>query len=76
MLKARRDIKERIVKRLEGLSAKELQEVLDFVEFLRLREEQWFIDYVNKRTQEAIRARKADKKFVSLEELQGEFLKR
>lgn len=55
------------MKRLEGLSAKALQEVLDFVEFLRLREEQWFVNYVNKRTSHA---RKADKKFVSLEELQ------
>lgn len=69
-MKATKAIKARIVKRLEGLSAKEPQEVLDFVEFLRLREEQWFISYVNKRTQEAIRARKADKRFVSLEELQ------
>ncbi|MFN4133647.1 MAG: hypothetical protein ACK4GQ_04690 [Candidatus Hadarchaeales archaeon] len=44
-MKTTRAIKERIVKRLEGLSAKELQEVLAFVEFLRLREEQWFINY-------------------------------
>jgi len=63
VLKATRAIKERIVKRLEGLSAKELQE------------EQSFIDYVNKGTQEALRARKADRTFVSLEELQQELPK-
>ncbi|MBI3989553.1 MAG: hypothetical protein HY347_08040 [candidate division NC10 bacterium] len=75
-MKETRIIKERIVKRLEGLSVKELQEVSDFVEFLRLHEEQWFINYVNKRTQEAILARKAGKRFISLEELQKEFPKR
>jgi len=57
---------------LDELSEKDAREVLSFAEFLKLREEQWFIDYVNERTKEALASRKAGEKFFSLEELQEE----
>jgi len=57
---------------LDELSEKDAREVLSFAEFLKLREERWFIDYVNERTKEALASRKAGKKFFSLEELQRE----
>lgn len=57
---------------LEELSDEDARQVLSFAEFLKLREERWFIGYVNGRTEEALAAREAGKKFISLEELQRE----
>ena len=57
---------------LDELSEEDAREVLSFAEFLKLREEQWFIDYVNERTKEALASRKGGKNFFRLEELQGE----
>jgi len=57
---------------MEELSEEDARQVLSFAEFLKLREERWFIDYVNERTKEALASRKAGKKFFRLEELQGE----
>jgi hypothetical protein len=54
------------------LPAKKIQEVIDFVEYLKLKEDNWFIDYVNKRGSEAKAQKKAGKKFTSLDELQKE----
>ena len=57
---------------LEELSDEQARQVLSFAEFLKLRDERWFIDYVNGRTEEALAAREAGQKFVSLEQLQRE----
>jgi len=57
---------------LEELSDEQARQVLSFAEFLKLREEHWFTGYVNRRTEEALAARQAGKKFVSLEEAQRE----
>jgi hypothetical protein len=57
---------------LEELSEEDARQVLSFAEFLKLREERWFIGYVNERTKEALAARQAGSRFTSLEELQRE----
>lgn len=58
---------------LEELSERNLQEVLHFVEFLRIRENSEFIDYVNLRTQQAQSERERGEKFYTLQELQKEY---
>lgn len=64
--------KEVLLKRLDDLSESEFREALTFIEFLKLRREQWFIEYVNQRTKEALLARSAGKRFLTLEALQKE----
>jgi len=49
-------------------------EVLLFVEFLNMREDKDFVEYVNSRTLKAVNDRKKVAKFRGLEELQKEFL--
>jgi hypothetical protein len=46
---------------------------MNFIEFLRIKEDNTFIDYVNRRTEEAIEAKKRGKRFSSLEELQKDY---
>ena len=41
----RKKSKEILMERVGVLSEKELDEVLTFVEFLKIREKPWFIDY-------------------------------
>ena len=65
--------RKRLSDRLEELPERNLQEVLHFVEFLRIREDREFIDYVNHRTQQALSARERGKKFYTLQELQKEY---
>ena len=60
-------------KNVEGLSEKEKKEVLHFIEYLKIKEDRAFIDYVNLRTKEAATARRRGEKFVSLEEMQSEY---
>jgi len=64
---------EKIFKEIGRLSEQQLREVLLFIEFLNTREDDDFIDYVNKRTQLAMDDRKRGKRFYSLVELQREF---
>lgn len=59
--------------RLKELSERDLQEALHFVEFLRIREDREFIEYVNFRTQQALSARERGEKFYTLQELQKEY---
>jgi hypothetical protein len=61
-----------LLESLDSLSEREFREVLTFIEFLKLRHEHWFISYADQRTQEALLAKKAGKKFATLEELQIE----
>lgn len=67
-----RSTKEILIESLNSLSERESREALTFIEFLKLRQEQWFINYVNQRTEEALLAKKAGKKFSTLGELQAE----
>jgi len=65
-------MRKNLLETLDSLSEREFREALTFIEFLKLRQEQWFINYVNQRTEEALLAKKAGKKFSTLEELQRE----
>ena len=66
-------LKQRLLRDIKDLPAKKIQEVIDFVEYLKLKEDNWFIDYVNRRGSEAKAQKKAGKKFTSLDELQKEY---
>ena len=66
-------LKEKLMRDLNGLSAEKVREVIDFVEYLKLKEDDWFIAYVNKRGTEAKTQKKAGKKFTDLYELQKEY---
>ena len=62
-----------IVNGIRELSKREKEEVLNFIEFLKVKEDKLFIEYVNMRTQKAIEAKKKGNAFYSLEELQREY---
>jgi hypothetical protein len=62
-----------IAKGIRELSEREKEEVLNFIEFLKVKENRLFIEYVNMRTQEAQEAKKKGKTFRSLEQLQREY---
>jgi len=64
---------ELISKAIQNLKESEKKEVMNFIEFLKIKEDNTFIDYVNRRTEEAIEAKKRGKRFISLEELQKDY---
>ncbi len=66
-------LKERLIEDIEGLPEKKVKEVIDFVSYLKLKEDDWFIDFVNKRGTLAKADRKAGRKFTKLEDLQKEY---
>ena len=66
-------LNQQILEQVKELPEKERREVLNFIEYLKIREDRAFIDYVNKRTQEAVEAKKCGEQFTSLEELQKEY---
>ena len=49
-------LNELILKNIQELSEKEKKEILSFIEYLKIKEDQSFIEYVNKRTKEIGRA--------------------
>jgi hypothetical protein len=55
------------------LPEKKIKEVIDFVNYLTLKEDAWFIAFVNKRGALAKAEKKAGKKFTRLEELQKKY---
>jgi hypothetical protein len=44
-----------------------------FLEYLKIKKDHTFIEYVNKRTKQAIAAKKRGERFISLEELQKDY---
>ena len=66
-------LNQQILTHVKTLPEKEKREVLNFIEYLRIREDRTFIDYVNTRTKAAIDAKKRGEHFSSLEELQQEY---
>jgi len=66
-------VKEVLLEKVEKLPEKDIQEVINFIEFLKLREDEWFIDYVNKRAKEALKAKAREEKFMTLKELQEDY---
>ncbi len=63
-------LNELILKNIQELSEKEKKEILSFIEYLKIKEDQSFIEYVNKRTKEAMEAKRRGEKFAALEDLQ------
>jgi len=62
-----------ISERIQDLPERDKREILDFIEFLKIREDRSFIEYIDSRTKEAIEARKRGESFTSLQELQKEY---
>lgn len=60
-----------ILKQIQGLPNTRKVEVLKFIEFLQLQEDQTFLAYVNHRTTQAIEAKQRGNRFLSLKELQA-----
>jgi hypothetical protein len=66
-------MQKKVIEAIEDLPEKKVQEVLDFVGYLKIREDDWFIRFVNKRGKEAKAEKKAAKKLTKLEDLQGAY---
>ena len=63
-------LKERLIEDIVTLPEKKVKEVIDFVEYLKLKEDDWFINLVNKRGKLAKTEKKAGKRLTQLQELQ------
>ncbi|MEC4685105.1 MAG: hypothetical protein VST71_05160 [Nitrospirota bacterium] len=66
-------LKDKLIAEIDDLPEKKVREVMDFIGYLKLKEDEWFIDFVNKRGGLAKAERKAGKKLTKLEELQKEY---
>ncbi len=66
-------LKDKLIAEIEDLPERRVKEVIDFIGYLKLKEDDWFIEFVNKRSRLAKAERKAGKKFTKLEELQKEY---
>jgi hypothetical protein len=62
-------LKRRLWEDVQDLSENKVKEVIDFVNFIKLKEDDWFIDFVNRRAALADHERKTGKKFVKIEKL-------
>lgn len=67
------DLNQLIMENIQVLPKKQKEEVLNFIEYLRIKEDHSFIDYVNKRTKQAVEDRRKGLKFTSLNELQDDY---
>ena len=66
-------LRKNLISSIETLPEKKIKEVIDFVNYLTLKEDAWFIEFVNKRGALAKAEKKAGKKLTSLEELQKSY---
>ena len=66
-------LKDKLIAEVKDLPERKVKEVIDFIGYLKLKEDDWFIEFVNKRSRLAEAERKAGKKFTKLEELQKEY---
>jgi hypothetical protein len=62
-----------IIEKLIDLPAENKKEVLNFIEFVQIKQDRLFIEYVNERSKKAI---KRGTKLTSLNELQAEYGKK
>ncbi len=67
------ELNDLILKSIQELPDRDKREVLNFIEYLKIKEDHNFIEYVNKRTKQAIAAKKRGERFISLEELQRDY---
>ncbi|MFH0813371.1 MAG: hypothetical protein V2A69_11125 [Pseudomonadota bacterium] len=66
-------LKKRLIEDIEGLPGDKIKEVINFINFLKLKEDDWFMEFVNKRGTVAEYEKKTGKKFIKIEELQEEY---
>jgi hypothetical protein len=62
-----------IFEKVSNLPDNQKREVLSFIEFLQIKQDKEFIDYVNEITTKTVKDKQAKKKFLSLKELQAEY---
>jgi hypothetical protein len=62
-----------IFEKVSKLPDKKKREVLSFIEFLQIKQEQEFVEYVNEIASKAFKDKQEGKKFLSLNELQAEY---
>jgi hypothetical protein len=67
------EINREITRNIKILHESQKQEVLKFIEYLQIKENSSFIEYINERTHQAVEARNKGIPFTSLEELQREY---
>jgi hypothetical protein len=72
---AKAALKENLIREIEEMPAERVKDLMNFVHYLKIKEDDWFIDLVNERSRKAELDRKSGKKFVSLKELQKEYRK-
>ena len=65
-----------IIDKLLDLPSNDKNEVLNFIEYVRIRQDRSFIDYVNERSKKAVKAIAAGERLISLKELQAEYGKK
>ena len=63
-------LKKKVIAAIDDLPEKKVREVLDFVSYLKLKEDEWFIDFVNKRGTAAKAEKKSGQKLTRLDDLQ------
>lgn len=69
-MSSKQTLEKEAIKSIKSFSEGNKKELLNFIEFLKLKEEEWFIDYVNSRTEQALNAKGKKQKFITLSELQ------
>ena len=67
------NLKEKLIEDIEDLPKNKMKEVINFVIYLKLKEDECFTDYVNRRGRLAKMERKSGKKLTKLEDLQREY---
>lgn len=65
-----------IIDKLLDLPSNDKKEVLNFIEFVRIRQDRSFIDYVNERSNKASKAYASGESLTSLKDLQAEYGKK
>ena len=65
-----------IIEKLTDLPADDKKEVLNFIEFMQIKQDRSFIDYVNERSKKAIKDMEGRKKLISQKELQAAYGKK
>ncbi len=66
-------LKDKLIAEIDDLPEKKVRDVMDFIGYLKLKEDEWFIDFVNKRGRLAKAEKEAGKRLTKLEELQKEY---
>jgi hypothetical protein len=66
-------IRDKLMENIESLPEKRLKEVIDFIEYLKLKEDDWFINLVNQRGKAAKTEKRTGKRLTQLKELQKQY---